>query len=438
MELRLTTTAAHAAPLEQTLSLAPDTQGVENQVVNLCPDVTGQMIEGFGGAVTDAAGYVYAQMPADKRRQLMQDYFSEEGLGYRMARVPMDSCDFSVEMYEAMSDPADTALKSFSTQRQFRYILPMLEDAREAAGGDLELMLSPWSPPAFMKDNGERKHGGHLLPRYADMWARYLCRYIREFRDRGFRVKRISVQNEPKAVQTWDSCLYSAEEERAFILEHLRPAMEREGLGDIEIFGWDHNKERAYERARVLAGAADGIACHWYSGDHFEALDMIRARWPEMKLVLSESCIEFSKYASDAEYDNALRLAHELMGDLNHGMNAVYDWNLLLDAQGGPNHVGNFCDAPYLYDQAADTLTPRAVLKALRHFAHWIRPGAVRIGVTRYTDQLDVTAFRNPDGSLALVLLNKAEQELPVQLRVEDQLGSFILPPRSLTSGLMR
>ncbi|MGN0763444.1 MAG: glycoside hydrolase family 30 beta sandwich domain-containing protein [Aristaeellaceae bacterium] len=438
MELRLTTTTAHAAPLEQTLSLAPDTQGVENQVVNLYPDVTGQTIEGFGGAITDAAGYVYAQMPVEKRRQLMQDYFSEAGLGYRIARVPMDSCDFSVEMYEAMSDPSDTALAGFSTTRQFRYILPMLEDAREAAGGDLELMLSPWSPPAFMKDNGERKHGGHLLPQYADMWARYLCRYIREFRDRGFTVKRISVQNEPKAVQTWDSCLYSAEEERAFILEHLRPAMAREGLGDIEIFGWDHNKERAYERARVLAGAADGIACHWYSGDHFEALDMIRTRWPDMKLALSESCIEFSKYASDAEYDNALRLAHELIGDLNHGMNAIYDWNMLLDAQGGPNHVGNFCDAPYLYDQAADTLTPRAVLTALRHFAHWIRPGAVRIGVTRYTDQLDVTAFRNPDGGVALVLLNKAEQELPVQLRVEDQLVSFVLPPRSMTSGLMR
>ena len=438
MELRLTTTTAHAAPLEQTLSLAPDTQGVENQVVNLYPDVTGQTIEGFGGAVTDAAGYVYAQMPVEKRRQLMQDYFSEEGLGYRMARVPMDSCDFSVEMYEALSDPADTALAGFSTQRQFRYILPMLEDAREAAGGNLELMLSPWSPPAFMKDNGEHKQGGHLLPQYADMWARYLCRYIREFRDRGFRVRRISVQNEPKAVQTWDSCLYSAGEERAFILEHLRPALAKEGLEDIEIFGWDHNKERAYERARALAGAVDGIACHWYSGDHFEALDMIRACWPEMKLALSESCIEFSKYASDAEYDNALRLAHELIGDLNHGMNAIYDWNLLLDAQGGPNHVGNFCDAPYLYDKATDTLTPRAVLGSLRHLAHFIRPGAMRIGVTRYTDQLDATAFRNPDGSIALVLLNKVEQPLPVHLRLDDQLTAFTLPPRSLTSGVIR
>ena len=119
-------------------------------------------------------------------------------------------------------------------------------------------------------------------------------------------------------------------------------------------------------------------------------------------------------------------------------MNAIYDWNLLLDGQGGPNHVGNFCDAPYLYDQAADTLIPRAVLKALRHFAHWIRPGAVRIGATRYTDQLDVTAFRNPDGSMALVLLNKAEQEMPVFLRVEERLASFILPPRSLTSGIIR
>ena len=438
MEIRLMTPTAHGAPLEQTLPLMPDALGVENQVVNLYPGVTGQTLEGFGGAVTDAAAYVYAQMPAEKRRQLMRDYFSEEGLGYRIVRVPMDSCDFSVEMYEALSDPADTALEGFSTQRQFRYILPMLEDAREAAGGNLELMLSPWSPPAFMKDNGERKHGGRLLPQYADMWARYLCRYIREFRDRGFRVRRISVQNEPKAVQTWDSCLYSAGEERAFILEHLRPALAKEGLEDIEIFGWDHNKERAYERARALAGAVDGIACHWYSGDHFEALDMIRACWPEMKLALSESCIEFSKYASDAEYDNALRLAHELIGDLNHGMNAIYDWNLLLDAQGGPNHVGNFCDAPYLYDKATDTLTPRAVLGSLRHLAHFIRPGAMRIGVTRYTDQLDATAFRNPDGSIALVLLNKVEQPLPVHLRLDDQLTAFTLPPRSLTSGVIR
>ena len=171
MEIRLMTTTAHGAPLEQTLPLMPDALGVENQVVNLYPGVTGQTLEGFGGAVTDAAAYVYAQMPAEKRRQLMRDYFSEEGLGYRIVRVPMDSCDFSVEMYEALSDPADTALAGFSTQRQFRYILPMLEDAREAAGGNLELMLSPWSPPAFMKDNGERKHGGRLLPQYADMWA---------------------------------------------------------------------------------------------------------------------------------------------------------------------------------------------------------------------------------------------------------------------------
>lgn len=420
----------------------PDTEEVENHVVNLYPEVTFQTFEGFGGAITDAAGSVYAQMNESQKRQLMEAYFAPEKMGYNRVRIHMDSCDFSTGMYEAMSNPEDRELNSFSFARTEKYILPMLEDAQKAAGHPLKLMLSPWSPPAFMKTNGKREEGGSLKPEYRDFWADYLCRYIREFQQRGFEVERISLQNEPKAVQTWDSCIFTAEQEKEFLRNHLYPAMVHHGLDDIEVFIWDHNKERLYERVRdtvdddirrMIAGAA----FHWYSGDHFDALDLVRRQFPDMKLITSESCIEYRFLNESDVFGNAAKLAHELMGDLNHGINAFYDWNLLLDETGGPNRVGNLCHAPFMYDRKTKELCPQLLERYYNHFSHYIAPGSQRIALTKYADALEAVAFRRPDAITAVILFNKSEEPVKVMLRLNDQIAQIIVEPRSIISGIV-
>lgn len=202
---------------EQTIEMTEDIRGIESQVVNIYPELSYETFEGFGGAVTEAAGYIYSLMNDEQKKKVIETYFSPEKMNYRLVRVHMDSCDFSLGLYEAMSNSEDTELKSFSFERTEKYILPMLEDAKKTAGENLKLMLTPWSPPAFMKTNGKRTGGGKLKPEYRKLWAEYICRYIREFQNRGFEVQRISIQNEPKAVQTWDSCLFTAEEEKSFL-----------------------------------------------------------------------------------------------------------------------------------------------------------------------------------------------------------------------------
>ena len=180
MKLELFTTYGTGTWQEQfhqTVAFHED-QGTENQVVNLYPEVKFETIEGFGGAITDAAAYVYSLMNEEQKKQLMTTYFSPERMKYGIVRIHMDSCDFSTEMYEAMSDANDIEMKSFSFARTEKYILPMLEDAQKAAGKPLKLMLSPWSPPSFMKTNGQRNYGGSLKPEYRAMWANYICRYI--------------------------------------------------------------------------------------------------------------------------------------------------------------------------------------------------------------------------------------------------------------------
>lgn len=423
----------------QTVQMHEDTKGVETQVINLYPELTYETFEGFGGAVTEAAGYVYSLMDEEQKKTVVETCFSPEQMNYRLVRIHLDSCDFCLDMYEAMSDPEDVELKSFSFERTEKYIIPMLEDIRKAAGDDLQVMLTPWSPPAFMKTNGSRTQGGKLKPEYRGMWARYLCRYIREFKDRGYKVQRISLQNEPNAVQAWDSCLFTAEEEKIFLRDFMYPAMKAHGFEDMEVFIWDHNKERIYERVRDVVDEdtkhmVAGAAFHWYSGDHFEAMDLVRRHYPEMKMIMSESCLEYRLFDEKNIENVTNKLCHEIIGDLNHGMCAFYDWNLLLDEKGGPNHVGNYCHAPFLFDTNTRELLPQKTQKQYYHFAHNIVPGSVRIACTKYTEQIDAAAYKTPEGKIVVILLNKEDAPLPVNFRMQGQAAEILLLGKTMAA----
>lgn len=413
--------------------MTEDIRGIESQVVNIYPELSYETFEGFGGAVTEAAGYIYSLMNDEQKKKVIETYFSPEKMNYRLVRVHMDSCDFSLGLYEAMSNSEDTELKSFSFERTEKYILPMLEDAKKTAGENLKLMLTPWSPPAFMKTNGKRTGGGKLKPEYRKLWAEYICRYIREFQNRGFAVQRISIQNEPKAVQTWDSCLFTAEEEKSFLRDFLYPTMKSHGFENIEVFIWDHNKERIYERVRDTVDEetremVSGAAFHWYSGDHFEGLELVRRLYPELKLIMSESCLEYSIFDEKNIESVTNKLCHEIIGDLNHGMCAFYDWNLLLDEKGGPNHVGNYCHAPFLYDVEKKKLLPQKTQEQYEMFSHFICPGSVRVQTTKFTEQIDTVAYRTPDGRIVLILLNKGKELEAVNIRLGKMVGSLLLP----------
>ena len=417
-------------------SFVPDSEERENQLINLYPQFTDQTWDAFGGAITDSAAYVFSLMSKRQQEELLDAYFGVDGLRYTLLRVPIDSCDFSLEQYEASPDGKP---EHFDMSRPLKYILPMLEAIRARA--DVTLMLSPWSPPVEFKTVDRRHGGGKCRPEYYGAWAEYICQYIREFTERGFRVSRISLQNEPHAIQTWDSCLWTAEEEREFLVEHMKPALLRHGYGDIQIYIWDHNKERILERALSTfdgAGrdAADGVAFHWYSGDHFELLRQVHQVFPEKKLMLSENCLEYSKHSVADPVAVRSMLAHEIFGDLESGMSAYVDWNVLLDSHGGPNYAGNFAHAPFLFDIETMTLQKQSIYDAFWHFAHFITPGSVRILSSSFSERIETTAFRRPDGAIALVLQNcGADQAL--YIRLEEQLAALRLPEKTLATILI-
>ena len=427
---------------ESSVKFRPDEGGRELGLVNLYPDMQYQEISFFGGAITDAVGATLERLPRERAQEVIDAYFGPKGIGYRAIRTHIDSCDFATDQYAAVTDPEDHSLRTFSLSRDEQRIIPWIKAAYAAAGEALPVMLSPWSPPAFMKTNSSRSGGGRLKKEYYPLWARYLCRYIKEYRARGINVTALSVQNEPNATQTWDSCLYTPEEEREFLAEHLYPRLRRAGLGDVEVYVWDHNKERLFDRAlaeidRQTDHMIAGLAFHWYSGDHFDALRLVREKFPKKKLMFSEGCIEYSRFDKN-QLANAQMYAHDMLGNLNAGMNAFLDWNIALDEEGGPNHVGNFCEAPIICDTGTGEVEYKLSFYYISHFSRFVRPGARRVATTNFSDRLEVAAFRNPDDTLAVVFLNRTGETYSVALRLDGHILPIELEGNSIATAVIQ
>jgi glucosylceramidase len=407
-------------------------------VMKLDPEKKYQTFMGFGGAFTEAAAYTLAQISAEERAKIIDSYFNKEtGLGYSLGRTHIHSCDFALENYTYVEEN-DTELKTFSIERENKYVLPLIKDAVKARGEELTILSSPWSPPAWMKTNNEMNNGGKLKPEFYDTWALYYTKYIKAMEAEGIPIWGITVQNEPEATQVWDSCRYSAEEERDFVKNHLGPVMEQEGLGEKKIIIWDHNRDIAYERAKTILSDSEaakyiwGTGLHWYVSEEFENLSKIHEDFPDKHLIFTEGCIEGGVQLG--AWHTGERYARNIMGDINNWLEGWIDWNIVLNEQGGPNHVGNYCDAPVIVDTKNGEVHYNSSFYYIGHFSKYIKPNAVRIGHELNHESLKAVSFKNEDGSIVAVVMNDGDTTESFTLSVSGKTANAELPGHSITT----
>jgi glucosylceramidase len=225
-------------------SLADSPPIVEKQnYIFVDPSKTFQTVIGIGGALTDASAETFYKLPKDKQQEILTAYFDpKNGIGYSLGRTSIHSCDFSSESYTYVKD-GDTNLDSFDISHDLRYRIPFIKAALATASPEhFTLFASPWSPPAWMKDNHDMLHGGELEPEYYDCWARYFCKFISAYAKQGIDIWGVTVQNEPMAIQTWESCNFTAAQERDFVKNDLGPELKKHGLKQKKIIIWDHNR----------------------------------------------------------------------------------------------------------------------------------------------------------------------------------------------------
>jgi glucosylceramidase len=397
-----------------------------------------QTLLGIGGALTDASAETFYKLPKVKQRELMRAYFDpQQGIGYTLGRTPINSCDFSSESYTYVKND-DTNLISFSIKHDLKYRIPFIKEALATAGKNFNLFVSPWSPPAWMKSNHDMLHGGTLLPEFFDSWANYYVLFIKAYEKEGIPIWGLTVQNEPMASQIWESCVYTAQEEHDFLKDHLGPTLDRVGLKDKKILIWDHNRGMMYQRAQGVlddpfaAKYVWGVAFHWYAGENFDNVKRVKEAFPNVNVLLTEACLFPFNIKKLNEWQWGEIYAKSMIHDFNNGSVGWCDWNVLLDQTGGPNHVNGACYAPVIGDTQNGQLYYMNSYYYIGHFSKFIRPGAQRIISSSTVDTLMTTAFLNPDGKIAVVVLNPSQIAQPFWLWINGQAAKTSSPPHSI------
>jgi glucosylceramidase len=412
------------------LVFSPASQVVETEIsVFVEPTKTFQTYMGIGGAITDASAEIYAKLSKEKQQELLNAYYDKQkGIGYSLLRTTIHSSDFGSETYTYIEE-GDKELKTFSIKRDLKYRIPLIKEAIKTAGGNMTLYATPWSPPAFMKSNKNMLKGGTLLPEYYQEWANYYAKFIKAYAKEGLNIWGTSTQNEPMATQSWESCLYTADAERDFLKNYLGPTLKKEGLGDKKIIIWDHNRDLMTQRANVIYSDPEaakyvwGMGFHWYEtwtggAPMFDNVRKVYEAYPDKKLMFTEGCVEKFDAAKYQFWPNAERYGTAMVNDFNNGTVAWTDWNILLDQNGGPNHVGNFCFAPIHADTTTGELIYTPSYYYIGHFSKFIGQNAKRISCSVSRSSLLSTSFLNTDGKIVTVVMNGTDKSITYNLIV--------------------
>jgi glucosylceramidase len=404
-----------------------------------------QTLLGIGGALTDASAETFAKLPVTAQKQVLTAYYDTvNGIGYTLGRTNIQSSDFSSSSYTYVSDE-DKDLKSFSIDHDRKYRIPFIHQVIAAAGGRLTLYVSPWSPPAWMKDNHDMLHGGKLLPAFRQSWANFYVKFINAYEKEGIPVWGLTLQNEPLAKQTWESCNYTAEEERDFIKEYLGPTLKTGGLGEKKLIAWDHNRDFIYQTSSTILNDPEaakyvwGIGFHWYetwtgSSMMFKNVKMVNETFPDKNLIFTEGCVDKFDASKLKSWSLGETYGHSMINDFNDGTVGWTDWNILLDEKGGPNHVGNFCFAPVHFDTKTGELIFTNSFYYIGHFSKFIRPGARRIISSSNRDDLQTTAFQNADGKMAVVVMNQTGKTISYLLWINGKAAKMESLPHSMST----
>ena len=407
------------------------------------PKKTFQNFMGIGGAITDASAEVFSKLNKEKQQEFLNAYYDKEkGIGYSLLRTTIHSSDFASESYTYIAE-GDKELKTFSIEHDRKYRIPMLKEAIKTAGGKLLLYVSPWSPPAFMKSNGSMLKGGVLLPEYYQSWANYYAKLIKAYEKEGMPIWGLTIQNEPMATQAWESCIFSAEAERDFLKNFLGPTMKKEGLGDKKIVVWDHNRDLMNHRANVIFSDAEaskyawGMGFHWYEtwaggAPMFDNVRKVHEDYPSKNLLFTEGCVE--KFDADKYqfWANGERYGSNMIHDFNNGTVGWTDWNILLDQNGGPNHVGNFCFAPIHADTTSGELIYTPSYYYIGHFSKFIRPNAKRVSTAVSRSNLISTSFLNKDGKMVTVVMNQSDKNITYNLIIASEKTVVEIPANGI------
>ncbi|CAG0890468.1 unnamed protein product [Darwinula stevensoni] len=415
-----------------------------------------QEILGFGGAMTDAAALTIKTLPEAAQKLLIRSYFSDDGIGYNIARVNMGGCDFSARGYTLDDYPGDVNLSRFAlADEDLNYKIPLLRQAKSLRNDSLFVFASPWTAPAWMKTNNDLIGMGSLKTEYYQLWADYYLRFAEAYKKENVSLWGVTTQNEPVDGNipgfTFNCMGWTGETQREWVKNNLGPTLRKAGYGDVKIMIFDEQRmfmpkwPRDILKDPEAAQYVSGIAVHWYTD--FIAppvlLDLTHAEFPDYWILSTEACVGFTANSPHqvplGDWGQAQSYATDIIQNLNHWVVGWVDWNLVLNLGGGPNWKANFVAAPIVVNASSGEFYKNPTYYAMGHFSKFIPRGSVRIGLTiQAADEmkktLQATAFKTPEDTIVLVAINTDEEPAYMSIQEDKRYINFHLHGKAIAT----
>lgn len=396
--------------------------GTGEVIIQVNPEERFQSVDGFGAALTGSSAYLLMQnLTSSERKLLFNELFDpEDGIGISSLRISIGSSDFSHSNYTWCDQPG---LENFHVpEADKRNLMPVLKEILTVAP-DIQIIASPWSAPGWMKTSGTM-NGGSLKPEYFTEYAEYFVRFLKYMAGEGIPVKAITVQNEPlHQVSTYPTMYMTWEDQLTFIRDFLAPEMVGENLTS-GIWIYDHNWDNTQYPLNILADetarrCVQGTAFHAYAG-HVSAMKTVHDLYPEKNLYFTE--ISGGRWSTDFWSNIKWFTSNIFMGTTRYWSKNALLWNLALDENDGPKN-GGCQNCRGVITISNHTIFRNDEYYALGHFSKFVRPQATRIGTNAPTGNLDWIAFENPDGTIALNVINTVP--VAIRLFVKSPRGNF-------------
>lgn len=363
---------------------------------------------GFGSAITESSAYNYKKL--NNKSEFVHDYFSKDGLNFNYGRISIGSNDFSLKSF---SYAKKRNLSDFSILHDKEYTIPFLQDILKEK--NISLIASPWSPPKMYKRLPFLCFGIKLAKRYYERYSDYLIKFINEYKKYNIKIDYLTMQNEPIARQRWESCVFSLDEQKRFIYEHLLNK-----LDNTRLLLWDYNKDNLFNIIKDLYQENDkiaGFAFHYYTGSNFNEINKLRKEYPNKLLINTEMCCSYSKYNEEKWISSAEYYLNDIIGDMNNGVNAYLDWNILLDENGGPTYKNNPVKSASI--RVGDTYIKSPIYYYLYHVSHFIGDKNIIIE-NKNNSNLKVVSLK-VDKKIIVIVMNKTNTNIEYNLLMNNE-----------------
>ncbi len=401
-------------------------------VIRIFPEEQQQSMDGVGAALTHASAWVFQNnLSPVQRDSLFRELFTPEGVGINYTRLCIGASDFSFDFF-SYSETEDITLSNFSIAEDYKAVIPMLKEILAINPG-LQIMATPWSPPAWMKSNGSMV-GGKLRPEYYAVYADYLIKYIEAYRSEGVTIHTLTVQNEPEFGTAAYPCMdMTAEEQLVFVRDYLGPKLEASEL-PTKIVLFDHNCDNPDYPISILndpqaKAYVDGSGFHLYKG-HVSALCKVHEAHPDRNIYFTEQ--SGGGWAPDFDQNVHWYMSELMIGATNCRTKNVLLWNLALDENNGPKNLG--CQDCYgvVEINSSGQIKKHGEYYALAHYGRFVQPGARHLHSE--SSSIDGSAFLNPDGSLVYLAVYYGDAKKTMRIEAGNVSFDYTFRPGEVVS----